>query len=194
MSADMIAAPIPIDALSEDDDLPWSDIDVLVRGAPLLKFGRTGAAHFREFQLSSDLTTLAWSTTKKDNADSRVVLRGCTLVDGQTTEVFRRQPRADLAHVSFSLISAEGDTGRGGSTEKRTLDVACKDVVEYGIWMRALGYLTQTSPPEALVEARRRVLWADTAPLGAALRRTNSRITNALKSRLKETADVRRRY
>ena len=63
----------------QPDNVPWDDIDVLVRGAPLLKFGRSGGAHFREFQLSADLKSLAYSSTKRSDGLSRVELRGCAL-------------------------------------------------------------------------------------------------------------------
>ena len=63
------------------EDPPFDDIDVLVRGAPLLKFGRTGTAHFREFQLSADLKSLSYVTSKAGAGDGvvRLELLGCTL-------------------------------------------------------------------------------------------------------------------
>ena len=55
------------------EDPPFDDIDVLIRGAPLLKFGRTGNAHFREFQLSADLQSLSYVTAKAEKSADGVV-------------------------------------------------------------------------------------------------------------------------
>jgi hypothetical protein len=163
---------------------PWDDIDLLVHGAALLKFGRTGNAHFREFQLSADLKSLSYVTSKAGAGDGvvRLELLGCALALGQTTDVFARQLRPDLKHVSFSLLHDGG---------KRSLDVACKDAAEYGAWVRALGYLVRFEPPrERQEEEWRRRGWATLVALGAAPTGANARIAASLKSRMNESADV----
>ena len=100
-------------AAAADSAIPWSSLDVLVRGAPLLKFGRSGDPHFRHFCIDLACENLLWMTHKKRAAESRVRLSQCTLREGQTTDVFRRLRRGDLEDVSFSLIYAGG--GGGGS-------------------------------------------------------------------------------
>ena len=170
--------------------VPWAALDVCVRGAPLLKFGRQGEPHFRDFQLSSDCRQLAWASQKKADDESRVTLRGCTLSEGQQTDVFRRQPRPDLEDLCFSLIY-EDPLRRG---QVRTLDVACKDRREYEAWVAALAFLCAASPPEGLLRARRASLWSDIQPIGgggqAGGAKSSSRITQALKKRIKDTNDV----
>lgn len=77
------------------------------------------------------------------------MLREAHLLEGQQTDVFRRQSRADFADVSFSLMHSQ----KKGVW--RSLDLVCKDKHEYAIWTRALRYLTTHTPPKALLEERR---------------------------------------
>ena len=116
--------------------VPWSALDVLVKGSPMLKFGRSGDPHFRHFFLDQRCEYLLWMTHKKASAESRVRLAGCTLAEGQTTGVFRRQRRADLEDVSFSLLYAPSGQKASARGEQRSLDVACKDRREYEAWVR----------------------------------------------------------
>ena len=171
--------------------VPWEALDVCVRGAPLLKFGRAGEPHFREFQLSLDCRWLAWASQKKADDDSRVLLRGCSLAEGQQTDVFRRQHRPDLGDLCFSLVY--DDPQRRGHL--RTLDVACKDRRECEAWVAALSFLCTSSPPEGLLRARRATLWVDVVPIGsgrsgAGAASSSSRNTQALKKRIKDPNDV----
>ena len=184
-----MAAPAAAPSSSAEEDIPWDAIDVAVKGAALLKFGRAGDPHFRFLQVSLDCTSLGWYSAKKHNKQTRVVLQHCGLVEGQTSEVFKRQPRPDLADVSFSLLY---DDGKGGSG--RTLDLVCKDRAEYLAWTSALKYLIQGPPPAALLEARQRTLWSNIVSYASgegaekALKRAN--LSRDLKSRIKETCDV----
>jgi len=169
--------------MGEDDKIPWEAIDTCVRGAPLLKFGRQGTAHFREFALSADLKSLVWVSEKKIGQDSRIELLGSTLVTGQKTDVFYRQPRPELVAVSFSILYEDG------KNERRTLDVSCKDAVEFAVWTSALSYLTQFSPPaEKAMEEWRRKGWATLEPRW--MSSCNSNISATLKDRMKESGDV----
>jgi hypothetical protein len=138
----------PLDAAPDDDAatgrdaereraVPWAALDVLVKGSPMLKFGRSGDPHFRHFFLDQRCEYLLWMTHKKASAESRVRLAGCTLAEGQTTSVFRRQRRADLEDVSFSLLYAPSGQKASARGEQRSLDVACKDRREYEAWVRS---------------------------------------------------------
>ena len=52
-------------------EVPWEDLEVLLQGAPLCKFGRRGDPHYRHFELSADCTILSWYSSRKREADSR---------------------------------------------------------------------------------------------------------------------------
>jgi alpha-tubulin suppressor-like RCC1 family protein len=183
-----------ISGIEEDDEIfiPWESLDICVRGSPLLKFGRQGEPHFRDFQLSQDCKFLAWASQKKTDGDSRVILRGCKLFEGQQTDVFRRQNRGDLEGLCFSLMY--DDPQRRG--QLRSLDVACKDRREYDAWVTALSFLCTSSPPQGLLRARQSSLWVDVTPIGSSNgkggigAKSNSRITKDLKKRIKDTNDI----
>ena len=181
----------------QDGSIPWEAIDALVKGAALLKFGRSGEPHFRQFSLDPDCEYLRWVSDKKTTVDSRVLLCSCMLLEGQSTEVFRRQPRPDLDNVSFSLLYDA--PGRRGAS--RTLDVVCKDRQEYETWVTALNFLIVGPPPRDAVEARARALWgvsgglerdrglSPTSP-GGGEARPGANIRSDLKKRIKDTNDV----
>ena len=121
--------------------IPWHEIEALKKPTTLLKFGRSGDPHFRDFRLSDDYRKLTWYSKKKKERDSEVELHGSSkiptrLVEGQETQVFKRNGRVDLKHRSLSIIYG-----------KKTLDVACKDAREYRIWVTALRYLVTNGPP-----------------------------------------------
>lgn len=184
-----------ISGIEDDSDevfIPWESLDICVRGSPLLKFGRQGEPHFRDFQLSQDCKYLAWASQKKTDGDSRVILRGCKLFEGQQTDVFRRQNRGDLEGLCFSLMY--DDPQRRG--QLRSLDVACKDRREYDAWVTALSFLCTSSPPQGLLRARQSSLWVDVTPIGSSNgkggigAKSNSRITKDLKKRIKDTNDI----
>ena len=149
------------------------------RAAPLVKFGRQGDPHFRNFQVTLDCTELLWFSAKKSATESRVKLQNCRILEGQITEVFRRQPRADLIPVSFSLEYEEPKTRK-----QRTLDLVCNSPREYDSWVTALRFLiVQGPPPSGLLDARRRVLWAG-------IEHGSGRTTVDLSRRIKDTNDV----
>ena len=55
------------------DTIPWQEIEML-KGSQgkmtLLKFGRKGEPHFRDFCLSEDMAKLTWYSKKKKGKDS----------------------------------------------------------------------------------------------------------------------------
>ncbi|KNC55771.1 uncharacterized protein AMSG_11202 [Thecamonas trahens ATCC 50062] len=79
-------------------------------GGALLKAGRSGKPHFRQFRLARVLF--------EDVNEVRI---------GQKTKVFSSNRMIEHEHISFSLI-----------TSSRTLDVICKDVSEFQLWTMAL--------------------------------------------------------
>ena len=80
--------------------------------------------------------------------DPTVLLCECKLVEGQHTEVFRKQARTDFDDVSFSLIYPVS------KRKNRTLDVVCKDKQEYRLWVGGLRYLISHTPPEDVLRER----------------------------------------
>ena len=47
---------------------PWHVLDLMKEGENLLKFGRRGEPHFRNFVLSSDYTFVSWDSKKKKDS------------------------------------------------------------------------------------------------------------------------------
>jgi hypothetical protein len=57
---------------------------------------------------------------------------------GQTTEVFSRDPLPEYEALSFSLIYTEGRAGK-----RRSLDVICRNMAEFETWCAQCGFLVQ---------------------------------------------------
>jgi len=115
---------------------PGFRIDVLKflkKGCPLLKFGKYGYPHFRQFQLSNDNRKVMWFSSAKKMSDSQIDLGDIEeLVMGQSTEIFARHEAEKLAATSFSVIYSD---------RKKTLDVIAKDPNEFLLWTRGLNEL-----------------------------------------------------
>lgn len=103
-------------------------------GAQLLKFGRKGAPHMREFKLSVDEATLSWQSKGKKALDTTIQLRDVQeVLLGQQTDVFkRRSSHASQAHLSFSLVVG------GSSGARTTLDLVCSCAEEFDTWCEGL--------------------------------------------------------
>lgn len=95
-------------------------LEVMNKGANLLKHCSAGVPHLRQFQLTKDYLIL-WYSGKKNLKDSRMDIREVNEIRiGQTTKHFKKFEIPALQHLSFSLISS-----------KRTLDLTCKDEQEF---------------------------------------------------------------
>ncbi|CEO99998.1 hypothetical protein PBRA_007732 [Plasmodiophora brassicae] len=147
---------------------------------PLLKFGTSGKPKFRKFSLSADFRRLRWSSPNKE---SEIALDAVVSIKfGQRTEKFARNRRADLDHLSFSLLhysrpappstvgttphvgsvrrsshspsrSAAGSTSTlSGSGPIDTLDLVCKDEAEWRTWTAVLSGLHNRTISEAVIE------------------------------------------
>ncbi|KAA0153643.1 hypothetical protein FNF27_05778 [Cafeteria roenbergensis] len=165
---------------SRRPDVPWESIEVLQRGAPLLKFGRQGEPHFRDFRVTRDCTKLTWFSPKKNADDCQVVLSECRLVLGQATRVFLKQSSDGIRMLNLSLsllYDAPGGGGAGAAAGAkaaiRSLDVVCKSGAEFRLWSVGLAYLVQGPPPPAALAAHRAAVHAreERRTLWAALRR-----------------------
>lgn len=112
-----------------------------------------------------------------------VLLSECNLLEGQQTDVFRKQQRTDFNDVSFSLVYPVGQR------KTRSLDVVCKDRKEYDSWVGGLRYLINHTPPEsALKERQAKLLEASTSEAASLSKRKD--LSADLQKTLKESSDV----
>lgn len=85
------------------------------------------------FQLTSDLSSLIWYSSSNDQA--RVQTKDIDDVrPGQSSSVFQKYPIPMLQHLSFSIYYND-----------RTLDLTCKDEIEYDFWVTALKALAYSA-------------------------------------------------
>eukprot|EP00753_Platysulcus_tardus_P017861 PLAT6603.1.p1 GENE.PLAT6603.1~~PLAT6603.1.p1 ORF type:complete len:603 (+),score=216.03 PLAT6603.1:24-1811(+) len=123
-------------------DVPWESFDVMQSGAPLLKYGRRGEPHFRDFVLTDDFKRLAWVSKKKDSTASQISLADRTLLTGFKTPLLQKQGRPEFKELSFSLAVRDGD-----GKVQQSLDLVCKDKTEFNLWVAGLRYLTTHGAP-----------------------------------------------
>eukprot|EP01083_Nonionella_stella_P215166 774648_1 len=105
-------------------------IDIMKRGAAMLKYGRRGFPHFRRFQISHDLTKLLWYSRKKSLNETHVSIKEMKdILDGQQTEVFKQCTQKTLEKASFSIIYG---------SKLKSLDVVAKSAEEAALWIKGL--------------------------------------------------------
>lgn len=129
----------------------FRDICACAVPTPLLKFGRGGKFSkpgFRMFFISPDLSALCWKSKmrgeKKIEGEKKIQFLDVTRIHfGQRTEKFKKNNRPDLENTSFSLVYYE-------KGKEDTLDLVCKDEVEFQTWNTVLASLHENkmSPPE----------------------------------------------
>merc|ERR1739848_380974 len=79
-------------------------IEIMCRGANLLKHTRFGFPHLRQFQLSEDKKRLLWYSGAKRKEDSVVRLENVDeILLGQQTATFSNYRLPMLEHLSFSI-------------------------------------------------------------------------------------------
>ncbi|XP_019854073.1 PREDICTED: ultraviolet-B receptor UVR8-like [Amphimedon queenslandica] len=111
---------------TDDEDKVLLAVCDVIKGSTLLKAGRSGKPHFRQFKLSNDLSRLMWESAKK--MDAAVLISQITEIKtGQVTPVFLKNPIPQCEAVSFSLLYSD-----------RSLDIVCKDKKEFDTWTTAL--------------------------------------------------------
>ena len=112
------------------------DVDALQfmkDGSSMLKYGRYGFPHFRQFELSQDGHHLLWFSSGKKLGQSRIDLRNVTkLQKGQLTPIFKKHLQPRLASCSFSIFYREL------SGKEKTLDVITKNRSAFQIWTKGL--------------------------------------------------------
>lgn len=120
------------------------------KGATMLKYCRNVKPHFRRFFLSMDEARLYWGSPKKKSTDSCVLIRDIRkLAKGQQSGIFQRYRNPDLEHLSFSIFyhpnQPQSDSTYVDDAEARTLDIVCKDLKEFTIWVEGLRLLASSS-------------------------------------------------
>merc|ERR1712176_1076981 len=102
----------------------------LHRGTALLKYGRRGYPHFRQFNLTADNEHIRWFSTKKKLQKSSINVGVINeILTGQHTKEFRRIAWTTLTPASFSIIY---------DNKKKSLNLVAKSVDEMKMWVDAL--------------------------------------------------------
>merc|ERR1712176_356973 len=102
----------------------------LHRGTALLKYGRRGYPHFRQFNLTADNEHIRWFSTKKKLQKSSINVGDIDeILTGQHTKEFRRIAWTTLTPASFSIIY---------NNKKKSLNLVAKSVDEMKMWVDAL--------------------------------------------------------
>lgn len=101
-------------------------------GSAMLKYGRFGYPHFRQFELSENGQFLVWYSSGKKLDKSRIDLSTVTkLQQGQLTPIFKKHLQPRLASCSFSLIYRDGKS-------LKSLDVITKNRSAFVLWTKGL--------------------------------------------------------
>ncbi|XP_057294266.1 uncharacterized protein LOC130622774 [Hydractinia symbiolongicarpus] len=114
--------------IDKEQDGPHQALSQMVKGSLMLKAGRMGRPHFRQFQITSDLKTLQWESPNKLKSETCVAIHHITeLQHGQKTKVFEDNPIPEYEAISFSVLYKQANV-------QRSLDIVCKDRTEYDTW------------------------------------------------------------
>jgi len=101
-------------------------------GSAMLKYGRFGYPHFRQFELSENGQFLMWYSSGKKLDKSRIDLSTVTkLQQGQLTPIFKKHLQPRLASCSFSLLYRDGKS-------LKSLDVITKNRSAFVLWTKGL--------------------------------------------------------
>ncbi|GIL48326.1 hypothetical protein Vafri_4613 [Volvox africanus] len=142
-----------------DGPKPYEEVLTFLRkGTDMLKYGRLGAPKSHPFRLSNDMTELQWESKK--GQVRRIPLKCiCRLEQGQNSSVFRKYPKPESQHVSFSIHYADENK------RSRTLDVICNSKHDYEMWYWGVQIIMHyppttfySTPPQALPAARTHAL------------------------------------
>ncbi|XP_066936467.1 uncharacterized protein [Clytia hemisphaerica] len=116
----------------QDQDDPHQQIYRIVKGTMMLKAGRMGRPHFRQFRVSKDLKYLQWDSPNKEKIETRIDISEIKeIIKGQKTKVFEGNPIPEYEAISFSIMYSFGN-------QERSLDIVCKDRAEYDVWTAGL--------------------------------------------------------
>lgn len=117
---------------------PQNKYDALAemkRGTALLKYGRRGYPHFRQFQISADCSCLEWFSRRKKRKNTKILIADIKdVLAGQKTDIFRRVEWPALKPASFSVVYG---------IKRKTLDVVAKSIDECRLWIEGLQALSK---------------------------------------------------
>lgn len=120
----LIKEVIPPKELSKVDAVP-----ILKAGTTMMRFGKRPKPHFRYVQLSPDMTDLLWFSTNKYMDNASVHIDKIThILQGQTTQNFKKKKLESLSPCSFSVIYGDN----------KSLDLVAKSSDEATLWIYAL--------------------------------------------------------
>lgn len=151
-------------------------LSIMKLGTPMLKNGKWGFPHFRQFQLTDDASRIVWYTAGKKISKTSVALSSVSeIIYGQATDNFRRYPNAAMAHLSFSLLH---------TNLSKTLDLTCKSQREFDVWTKGIEKLLEnekqrlnTRDSEPLKEVHVEVTDATAVEISNVRRRTSGDFT-----------------
>mmetsp|Transcript_44857 Transcript_44857/g.40110 ORF Transcript_44857/g.40110 Transcript_44857/m.40110 type:complete len:526 (+) Transcript_44857:44-1621(+) len=110
--------------------MDYNVLPELHRGTALLKYGRRGYPHFRQFNVTSDNEYIRWFSSKKKMTQSSINVGNINeILTGQHTKEFRRIAWTTLTPASFSIIY---------DNKKKSLNLVAKSVDEMKMWVEAL--------------------------------------------------------
>lgn len=124
-------------------------IAVMRRGANLLKHTDLGFPHLRQFQLSSDCQRLLWYSSSDGNQQTSIQIKAVKEIRlGQQSPLFRAYKLPSLEHLSFSIFYESHNAfpkalatilpKLNPHVQLASLDITCKDEVEYDHWVCGL--------------------------------------------------------
>ena len=112
-------------------------LDILKKGMSLLKYGKSGFPHFRQFHISHDNSSILWYSKSKKLKDTTIPLNEIVgILEGQNTPNFSRHPTPELKRTSFSLRYKSYK--KNGKQELKFLDVIAKEHGDYYLWTKGL--------------------------------------------------------
>jgi alpha-tubulin suppressor-like RCC1 family protein len=137
---------------SHREPIPWDSLTRCQQGDSLLKFGRQGDPHFRNFKLSEDFEIISWSSKGKEQKVAlKDVREGGGFKSGNLHGLFKKQTKKRYdARVCFSL-----------DYTTKTLDLVCSDTDQYHAWSQAINYILKNGPPPTSERPESTKVWSN---------------------------------
>jgi len=110
----------------------YDSYEFLTTGTPLLKYRRWKDPHWRHFEVDSNLDNFIWYSDGKSTKKSRIALTDINeVLTGQQSPEFKRRPRKELEHQSFSIKYKA----------TKYLDLICINQKDFQMWVNSLKQL-----------------------------------------------------
>jgi len=111
---------------------PYDSYEFLTTGTPLLKYRRWKDPHWRHFEVDTNLDNFIWYSDGKSVKKSRIALTDINeVLVGQQSPEFKRRPRKELEHQSFSIKYKA----------TKYLDLICINQKDFTMWVNSLKQL-----------------------------------------------------